>query len=61
MSQLQEYLDKPPSETQSLLGRNYEQLMNLIVQGEGWPPHKPAYIEPKTRELLNRETASIVS
>ena len=36
MSTLQEYIDKHPSENQSLLGRNYEQLMmNLIVQAEG--------------------------
>ena len=40
MSQLQEYIDKHPSETQSLLGRNYEQLMNLIVQSEGLPAQK---------------------
>ena len=42
MSQLQEYIDKHPSETQRLLGMNYEQLMNLIVQAEGLQAQKQA-------------------
>jgi len=42
MSQLQEYIDKHPSETQRLVGMNYEQLMNLIVQAEGLLAQKQA-------------------
>jgi hypothetical protein len=34
MSQLREYLEKHPSETQRLLGMDYDQLMGLITQAE---------------------------
>ena len=40
MSKLQEYIDKHPSETKRLVGMNYEQLMNLIVQAEGFQAQK---------------------
>jgi Helix-turn-helix of DDE superfamily endonuclease len=34
MSQLREYLEKHPSETQRLLGMDYDQLMALITQAQ---------------------------
>jgi len=34
MSQLREYLEKHPSETQRLLGMDYDLLMGLITQAE---------------------------
>jgi hypothetical protein len=34
MSQLQEYIEKHQSETQRLIGLNYEQLHQLIIQAE---------------------------
>jgi hypothetical protein len=34
MSQLREYIEKNPSETQRLLGIDYDQLMRLIINAE---------------------------
>jgi hypothetical protein len=34
MSQLGEYIEKHPSETQRLLGRDYDQLIKLIINAE---------------------------
>lgn len=42
MIQIQEYINKHPSETQNLLGVNYEQMMSLIVQAEGLHAQKQA-------------------
>jgi len=52
MIQLQEYIDKHPSQTQRLLGMNYEQLMNLIVPSEGFHAQKPAEIERKKTIII---------
>jgi hypothetical protein len=39
MSQLRDYLEKHPSETQRLLGMDYDQLTELIIRAEKFYDH----------------------
>ncbi|WP_333301514.1 hypothetical protein [Microcoleus sp. K4-C2] len=52
MIQLQKHIDKHPSKTQRLLGINYDQLISLIVQSEGWYARKQAEIEHKKTRII---------
>jgi len=50
MSQLREYIEKHPSETQRLLGIDYDQLMGLIASAENlYARQKKVQESQKTR------------
>jgi hypothetical protein len=50
MSYLREYIEKPPSETQKLLGIDYDQLIELITNAEHlYARHKKHQENPKIR------------
>ncbi|MEG4507974.1 transposase family protein [Microcoleus sp. F6_B4] len=50
MSKLREYLEKHPSETQRILGIDYEQLIELIINAENlYDSHKKQQENQKTR------------
>lgn len=52
MSQLREYIEKHPSETQRLVGLNYNQLMELISQAERLYNQKQLAVEPKKTRII---------
>lgn len=50
MSQLREYLEKHPSETQRILGIDYEQLIELMIDAENlYDRHKKQQESHQTR------------
>ena len=52
MSQLWEYIEQHPSETQRLLGLSYEQLMGLITQAQSMHNQKQQAVEEKKTRLI---------
>jgi len=52
MSSIREYIEKNPQETQRLLGVDYEQLQQLIAQGEARHAQKQVEIEQSKVRLI---------
>jgi Helix-turn-helix of DDE superfamily endonuclease len=52
MSQLREYIEKHPSETQRLVGLDYEQLAELMVQAERLHKEKQRAVAQKKTRII---------
>jgi hypothetical protein len=52
MSQLREYIEKHPSETQRLLGLDYDQLMGLIINAENLYARQKKYQESQKTRII---------
>jgi len=52
MSQLREYIEKHPSQTQRLIGVDYAQLIELIKQAENLHNKKQQVVEQKKTKLI---------
>ena len=52
MSQLREYLEKHPSETQRVLGIDYDQLMGLIINAENLYDRQKKYQESQKTRII---------
>ncbi|GET42261.1 transposase family protein [Microseira wollei] len=52
MSQLREYIEKHPSETQRLVGLDYEQLLELIGQAERLHKEKQLTVAQKKTRII---------
>lgn len=54
MSQLREYIAVHPSESQRLVGLDYEQLIKLVIQAEKRHKEKRLIAEQKKTRLINQ-------